>query len=149
MQLEIAEGGLQEVAKAVIAQYGEFYTELERNRDKILGELDMEEQRFARTLKKGIREFERLVEEIGGKSISGPEAFRLYDTFGFPLEFTQELAQEKGFDVDVEGYHAAFAEAPEEIAGRRGAALQGRPCGQHRRNRQVAHGNASFAGRAA
>ncbi len=110
MQLEIAEGGLQEVAKAVIAQYGEFYTELERNRDKILGELDMEEQRFARTLKKGIREFERLVEEIGGKSISGPEAFRLYDTFGFPLEFTQELAQEKGFDVDVEGYHAAFAE---------------------------------------
>ena len=110
MQLEIAEGGLQEVAKAVIAQYGEFYTELERNRDKILGELDMEEQRFARTLKKGIREFERLVEEIGGKSISGPEAFRLYDTFGFPLEFTQELAQEKGFDVDVDGYHAAFAE---------------------------------------
>ncbi len=110
MQLEIPEGGLLKVAEAVIGQYGEFYTELVNNKEKILGELDMEEQRFARTLKKGIREFERLVETFEGSRISGPEAFRLYDTFGFPLEFTQELAREKGFDVDEEGYHAAFAE---------------------------------------
>jgi alanyl-tRNA synthetase len=110
MQLDIPEGGLLKVAEAVIGQYGEFYTELANNKEKILSELDMEEQRFARTLKKGIREFERLVESIEGKRISGVEAFRLYDTFGFPLEFTQELAREKGFDVDEEGYHAAFAE---------------------------------------
>ncbi|MEL7602207.1 MAG: alanine--tRNA ligase [Bacillota bacterium] len=110
MQLDIPEGGLLKVAEAVIGQYGEFYTELANNKEKILSELDMEEQRFARTLKKGIREFERLVESIEGKRISGVEAFRLYDTFGFPLEFTQELAGEKGFDVDEEGYHAAFAE---------------------------------------
>ena len=110
MQLDISDGGLLRVAEAVIGQYGEFYTELANNKEKILGELDMEEQRFARTLKKGIREFERLTEGIEGNRISGTEAFRLYDTFGFPLEFTQELAGEKGFTVDEEGYHAAFAE---------------------------------------
>lgn len=110
MQLDISDGGLLRVAEAVIGQYGEFYTELANNKEKILSELDMEEQRFARTLKKGIREFERLTEGIEGNRISGTEAFRLYDTFGFPLEFTQELAGEKGFTVDEEGYHAAFAE---------------------------------------
>ena len=110
MQLDISDGGLLRVAEAVIGQYGEFYTELANSKEKILSKLDMEEQRFARTLKKGIREFERLTEGIEGKRISGTEAFRLYDTFGFPLEFTQELAGEKGFTVDEEGYHAAFAE---------------------------------------
>lgn len=110
MQLDIPEGGLLEVAEAVIGQYGEFYGELAHNREKILGELQKEELRFARTLKKGILEFERLAGTLADKRISGTEAFRLYDTFGFPLEFTQELAREKGYDVDVEGYHAAFAE---------------------------------------
>ncbi len=110
MQLEIPEGGLLEVAEAVIGQYGEFYGELAHNREKILGELQKEELRFARTLKKGILEFERLAGTLADKRISGTEAFRLYDTFGFPLEFTQELAREKGYDVDVDGYHAAFAE---------------------------------------
>lgn len=110
MQLEIPENGLIEVAKAVIAQYGEFYTELSINSEKIYSELSKEEQRFARTLKKGIKEFERLITTIEGNVISGKDVFRLYDTFGFPLEFTDELAKENGYIADVEGYHAAYAE---------------------------------------
>ncbi len=110
MQLDIPEGGLREVAEAAIAQYGDFYTELAHSSDKILSELEKEEQRFARTLKKGMVEFERLSATLADGRISGPDAFRLYDTFGFPLEFTQELAAEKGYQVDVEGYHLSFAE---------------------------------------
>ncbi len=110
MQLEIADGGLLEVAEAVISQYGEFYTELVENKDKIMDELNKEEKRFARTLKKGIKEFNRLTGTLTDGRIDGPSAFRLYDTYGFPIEFTEELAREKGFVVDVTGYHAAFAE---------------------------------------
>ena len=110
MQLDIPEGGLNEVAQAVIDQYGDFYTELLDNKEKVLSELSKEEGRFARTLKKGIKEFERMSATLEGQRIDGPSAFRLYDTFGFPIEFTQELAAEKGLEVDVEGYHAAFSE---------------------------------------
>ena len=110
MQLDIPEGGLHEVAQAVIDQYSGFYGELLQNSSKILSELDKEEQRFAHTLKKGMVEFGRLIATLESKRIDGPDAFRLYDTFGFPIEFTQELAAEKGYEVDVEGYHAAFAE---------------------------------------
>jgi len=108
MQLGIEEGGLIEVAKSVIAQYGGFYEELNKNSGKILLELSKEEQRFGKTLKKGIKEFERLISTLEGLSISGKDAFRLYDTFGFPLEFTEELAKEKGYEVDVPGYNEAF-----------------------------------------
>ena len=110
MQLNIPTGGLIEVAQAVIEQYGDFYTELQRNSAKICEELAKEENRFASTLKKGMREFERIIQTLPEKKLDGPVAFRLYDTFGFPLEFTEELARENGFTVDVEGYHAAFAE---------------------------------------
>jgi len=108
MQLGIEEGGLIEVAKSIIAQYGGFYEELNKNSEKILLELSKEEQRFGKTLKKGIKEFERLISTLAGLSISGQDAFRLYDTFGFPLEFTEELAKEKGYEVDVLGYNEAF-----------------------------------------
>lgn len=110
MQLGVQEGGLAEVARAVIAQYGGFYTELAANSARILDELNKEEQRFAKTLTKGIKEFERLTASLGGGTLKGQDVFHLYDTFGFPLEFTQELAHESGFEVDVDGYHVAFSE---------------------------------------
>ncbi len=108
MQLGIPEGGLNTVAEAVIAQYGDFYTELAANREKILNELSREEQRFARTLTKGIREFNKIAPSFTNGLIPGADAFRLYDTYGFPIEFTQELAKEQGLTVDVDGFHAAF-----------------------------------------
>ena len=108
MQLGIPDGSLSKIAATVIDQYGSFYTELETNREKICSELDKEEQRFARALKKGIKEFERLMKTLPDQKIDGPAAFRLYDSYGFPIEFTQELAAENGLTVDVEGFNAAF-----------------------------------------
>ena len=110
MQLGMAENSLSAVAEAVVKQYGGFYTELQENREKILLELSREEQRFQRTLKNGMREFEREKSNFKDGRIDGASAFRLYDTFGFPIEFTQEMAQENGLSVDVEGFHKAFEE---------------------------------------
>ena len=108
MQLGIPEGSLTKVAEAVIDQYGEFYQELSVNRAKILDELTKEEQRFEHALKKGIREFERLVSGLNGSTIDGVSAFHLYDTFGFPIELTQELAAERNLAVDLDGFNEAF-----------------------------------------
>jgi len=108
MQLGIPDGSLTKVSEAVIAQYGEFYQELVVNRAKILDELTKEEQRFEHALKKGIREFERLVGSLSGSVIDGVSAFHLYDTFGFPIELTQELAAERGLTVDAAGFDEAF-----------------------------------------
>ncbi|MGI6175414.1 MAG: alanine--tRNA ligase [Christensenellales bacterium] len=110
LQLGIPEGNLTHIAEPVIAQYEDVYTELRQNRDKILSELRMEEERFQRTLKQGMREFEKLSARLKGTVIDGINAFRLYDTFGFPLEFTLELAEEKGLTVDEAGFHARFKE---------------------------------------
>ena len=108
MQLGIPDGSLAKVSEAVIAQYGEFYQELAANRDKILDELSKEEQRFEHALKKGIREFERLASTLTGNVIDGVSAFHLYDTFGFPIELTQELAAERNLTVDAAGFDEAF-----------------------------------------
>ena len=107
-KLGIEEGKLSVIAEQVISQYEEVYPELEQNRERIIGELNLEEERFQKTIKQGMKEFEKLVTYLKTKVIPGKSAFRLYDTFGFPIEFTQELAKEQGFTVDIEGYEAAF-----------------------------------------
>ncbi|MDD3920423.1 MAG: alanine--tRNA ligase [Eubacteriales bacterium] len=109
-QLNMPDGSLAEVAKAVLCQYDDVYAELVTNRDKIIEELNKEEQRFSQTLQRGMKEFARLVPTLMDKHIDGPAAFRLYDTFGFPIEFTEELAREQGITVDKAGFEAAFAE---------------------------------------
>ena len=110
MQLNIPRYGLVDVAAAIIDQYGDVYPELEENREKVLSELKREENRFADTLKKGIKEFNKTAANAQSGTIDGISAFHLYDTYGFPIELTMELAQEKGITVDVDGFHAAFAE---------------------------------------
>ena len=109
-QLNMPRYALCTIAEKVIEIYGEFYEELRENHDKIVGELRKEENRFADTLKKGIKEFGKLVRNLEGKEIDGVSAFHLYDTYGFPIEFTMELAKEQGYTVDVNGFHAAFEE---------------------------------------
>ena len=110
MQLGIPDNKLDTVADAVIAQYGEVYPELTANREKIMTELDKEETRFQKALRNGTREFERIKGSFENGTIDGATAFHLYDTFGFPIEFTEELAKENGLKVDVEGFKAAFEE---------------------------------------
>lgn len=107
-KLGIEEGRLHAIAEQVIAQYGPVYPELVANRERILSELKLEEERFQKTIKQGLKEFEKLATYLKEPVIPGKSAFRLYDTFGFPIEFTEELAAERGFHVDREGYEAAF-----------------------------------------
>ena len=109
-QLNMPRYALCTIAEQVIAQYGEVYPELTENAEKILSELRKEENRFADTLKKGLREFNKLIANLDGNEIDGVSAFHLYDTYGFPIELTVELASEKGVKVDEAGFRAAFEE---------------------------------------
>ena len=114
------ESGLSvEAAKGVIEEYKEQYPELLEKRDFILSEIEAEEKQFLTTLEKGLREFDKLLKgfeiafERSGKKvtqIAGAKAFKLYDTYGFPIELTEDLAVENGLTVDREGFEKAFEE---------------------------------------
>ncbi len=107
--LGIAQGKLSEIAQAVVGKYEKAYPELKENKEKITREIAMEEERFQKTISQGLREFDKLAEKLTGKEIDGKSAFRLYDTFGFPIEFTLEIAAERGLTVDKAGFDKAFA----------------------------------------
>ena len=107
----LPQGSLKEVAATIVDKYADVYTELVKNSSKIYEELEKEETKFSKTLQQGIREFEKAVSALSdGGEIDGVMAFHLYDTYGFPVEITEEMAREKGLTVDVKGYEAAFAE---------------------------------------
>lgn len=110
MKIGIPEGSMSEIAKVVVKQYSDIYPELKKNEDFIQRELINEEKRFQQTIRQGLREFDKLISKLGDdtKTIDGKNAFRLYDTFGFPIEMTQELAEEKGYTVDIEGFEESF-----------------------------------------
>ena len=110
MQLGMPEMSLSRVAEAVVETYGAVYPELKENSARITAELDAEEKKFQRTLRQGTKEFERIKNNFADGVIDGVTAFHLFDTFGFPIEFTMELARENGLAVDVDGFRAAFAE---------------------------------------
>ncbi|MDP3990450.1 MAG: alanine--tRNA ligase [archaeon] len=95
-----------EIGKVVIKIYGDFYPELEKNQLSILSELEKEEEKFALTLEKGLKIFEKLSAE--NDMISGADAFLLFQSYGFPLEMTQELALEQDISVDEEGFKEEF-----------------------------------------
>ncbi len=101
------------IARAVVDEFSDVYPELAEHADRIAEELEREEKQFAITLENGTREFQKLIDRvpphITKKVISGKNAFNLYETYGFPIELTIEMAREKGFEVDRAGYDAAFA----------------------------------------
>lgn len=101
---------LVKVSEKFIEKYKAVYLELERNKDRVLKELSAEIERFSKTLENGLKELEKVLKYVQGDTLNGKTAFRLYDTFGFPIEITEELAHEKGFKVDLEGYEKASRE---------------------------------------
>lgn len=109
-QLGMDSKELVTIAEMFIDKYCDIYTELADNRDKVLTEIAKEEEKFAKTLENGIKEIEKVLKYVQNGMLNGKTAFRLYDTYGFPIEMTQEICKEKGFGVDIEGYHNAFAE---------------------------------------
>lgn len=110
---------MTKIAEKIIAKFEDIYDSVKNNKDKILEEIDREEKQFLSTLEKGLKEFDKLLrgfeiafERTGKKvdTIAWAKAFKLYDTYGFPLEMTVELATEKGLKVDEEGFEKAFAD---------------------------------------
>ncbi len=103
-------GSIAQIAEVYVDVYKDVYTELVENKQKIIDELNKEEERFSKTLVAGEKEFLKVISHISGNVVPGGTAFKLYDTFGFPVEMTEELAKENGFTVDVEGFKQKFAE---------------------------------------
>ena len=108
MQLNMPDGFTAEIAQVIINQYREAYPELERNSHFVLEQLKLEEARFAKTLRQGNKEFDKVASRVENGVIDGLSAFHLYDTFGFPIEMTCELAKERGLSVDTESFQEHF-----------------------------------------
>ena len=92
----------------VVAVMSQPYPELKSHVEQIRAGINQEAARFQRTLREGMEHFERIVAQHP-KVISGPDAFKLHDTYGFPIDLTRELAQERGLQVDEDGFNAAMA----------------------------------------
>ena len=108
---------LAEAADTVIELMGGHYHELVARRDQIVDVLSMEERKFSQTLSAGMRLLGELLDELerrGERQVPGAEAFKLYDTHGFPLELTQEVAAERGMTVDVASYQSAMLQQQEQ-----------------------------------
>lgn len=128
--LGVPSSAMQEVATVFIDEvYNEAYPLLQEKKEYILDEIGKEAARFEETLVQGVKEFEKCVASLARKNeymkksnpdyvdervIGGKQAFRLYDTYGFPLELTEEMAAEQGLTVDKEGFEAAFREHREK-----------------------------------
>ncbi len=93
-----------ELAKLIIDKYKSYYEELDKNKEVVFEVLTNEKVKFNRTLEKGLKEFEK----VSNKDIDADTAFHLYDTFGFPIELTMELGEEKGIKVDYAGFKSKF-----------------------------------------
>ncbi len=93
---------------ALISEMGDAYPELVKQQDAITKALASEEEQFARTLDKGMEILTQALSSLEGKQIPGDVVFRLYDTFGFPVDLTNDIARERGLELDVEGYDAAM-----------------------------------------
>ena len=99
----------KQIALIIIDKYGNYYDELSRNKDIVLDVLEKEKIKFNRTLEKGLREFDKLTKN-NQNEINKDIAFKLYDTYGFPIEQTIEEANERGMTVDYEGFKEKFKE---------------------------------------
>ena len=107
-KLEIEDIKLVEVVKVYLEYYKDEYAEMKNNAETTVAEFEKEVAKFSKTISAGIKEFEKVASFMKDGVLNGKTAFRLYDTFGFPLELTIEMANEKGMKVDVDGYNEAF-----------------------------------------
>ena len=109
--LNIEGNFLPELALTVIAGSKDGYPELEEKKDFILNVIAKEEEQFNKTIDQGLGILSDMIKEMeekDTKTLSGEEVFKLYDTYGFPIDLTKEILEEKGMDVDEDGFHAAM-----------------------------------------
>ena len=113
-KLGLMEDALVKLAEVVINDYSDVYKELDKNKEFIYKELESEGIKFGKTIKDGEKLFYKVIKHLEGDIISGEDAFKLFDTFGFPLEMTEELARENGLKVDTLGFEEKFKEHQEK-----------------------------------
>ena len=106
LNIEINSDWDEQIASLILDKYENYYVELKENRQVVLDVLRNEKERFSKTLEKGLREFAKVVDN--NPEISGEMAFHLFDTYGFPIELTVELANERGLKVDEDGFKERF-----------------------------------------
>ncbi len=99
---------------SVVELMGDAYPEVSDKQAHVKNVIEAEEESFNETLDRGLEQFERIVAELEGKTIPGDSAFKLYDTFGFPLDLTVQMARERQLDVDTDGFDAAMAHQREK-----------------------------------
>jgi len=104
LNIDINSNWEEQIAKLLISKYKKYYSELDSNGTVVLEVLKNEKEKFNKTLEKGLREFAK----VSNKDIDGDVAFHLYDTYGFPIELTEELAHDAGINVDVKGFQEKF-----------------------------------------
>lgn len=98
----------EEIAISIMDKYKKYYSEIDENRSVVLEVLKNEKIKFNRTLEKGLREFEKMTKSINDNILNKDLTFKLYDTYGFPIELTCELANELNIKVDVDGFNEKF-----------------------------------------
>ena len=103
--LEMEKGFAKEIVKVIVSKYKKDYPELEKNKEFIFNELEKEEEKFMRTLESGLKMFNKISKE---GDISGKKAFLLFQSYGFPIEMTIELANERGLNVDTKGFYEEY-----------------------------------------
>lgn len=115
--LGIDDTALVELAKLYVKKYENAYPHIKDNEERIVSELEQERDKFAKTIEQGLKEFDKILAHLpeGMTVFPGKTAFRLYDTFGFPIEMTEEIVKEKGYSLDREGYDKAF-QAHQELS---------------------------------
>ena len=104
LEIDISSDWEQRIAKLIISKYKKYYSELTENESVVLEVLKNEKEKFNRTLEKGLREFNK----VSNKDIDAETAFHLYDTYGFPIELTEELAHDAKIKVDTLGFKERF-----------------------------------------
>ena len=104
LEIDISSDWEQKIAKLIIKKYKKYYSELTENESVVLEVLKNEKEKFNRTLEKGLREFNK----VSNKDIDAETAFHLYDTYGFPIELTEELARDAKIKVDTLGFKERF-----------------------------------------
>ncbi len=109
-QLEIKDVFTFKIAELAIDMYKDAYPEIKKNKEFVINQLTLEEEKFLKTIEQGLKEMEKMSAK---KKISGQEAFILFSTYGFPLEMTQEIAKEKGYEIDEEEFKTEFVKHQE------------------------------------
>ena len=108
LNIDINSNFEEEITLLIIKKYEKYYQELSENKNVVIEALKNEKIKFNRTLEKGLKEFEKISNKLTDNKLNKDDAFKLYDTYGFPIELTEELARERNIEVDVAGFYEKF-----------------------------------------